>query len=304
MARRRVTQTPHVFLAVCHRDYEAEAKGFVKQCEEEQFDRYFERAVARGDIQALDPRGDRSEERMPLVRLIPTLTLQIKEALRIKEGNADAVFRMIRILGLWGRPTDREIKQADNPKTKQMLRDIRRGRNWARAAVDCWQIDATAGGPEERRRARALLRRVGEALLPIPETRGRVGKVSNFVISATYWQEVFRWRQIRHVVECWPGTRREQVDAVCQAYDLASIDKRARALRRLDPTKSVIPDKQLLAYMGRHPDGTRTKTRPLKPEKIAQLIVAKTFNLDPRRVANVISDYPRHALQTAELMLK
>ena len=298
MPRRRVSVEPHVILATCHPDYRAEQDTFVHRCIDEQFRGYCERAAERKDIRALRPGADLSEEPMSMPRLVAHL------ALKIGEGDIDAVFRVIRILGLWGAPDDHAIQQAPNPTAKAILRVMQIAQRRAQDKVEEWAGDATFGTPADQQRARRLLRRIPDALMLLPARGGRVGKGSPFVVTHAYWAEVFRWTQARQLLHRWPGSRRDKVDAVRSAYDVDGLCREIRLRRRVDPQKGIVTEDQLLGYLGVHPDGTLTGDQPLPPEQIAEIVVAKMYNLTVPRVANLVSDHPRFALLQGELMTR
>src|SRR5207245_7365097 len=95
----------------------------------------------------------------------------------------EAVFRVIRVFGLWGGPDDAAVEAEPNPVAKAQLRGIQVAQRLARECVDRWTDEASGGRPADRRRARAPLSRVGPSMVLIPERGGRDAKVSPFVLS-------------------------------------------------------------------------------------------------------------------------
>src|SRR5262249_23503627 len=121
------------------------------------------------------------------------------------------------------------------------------------------------------------------------------------VVAHAYWAEIFRWEQARRLLHEWPGSRREKIDAVRCVYDLDGLCREIRLRRGAHPERGILTEAQLRGHLGVRPDGKLTGNQPAPPAQIAEIVVAKMYNLTVPRVANIVSDHPRFSLQQAEL---
>jgi hypothetical protein len=139
----------------------------------------------------------------------------------------------------------------------------------------------------------------------IPERGGRDEKVSPFVLTHSYWAEVFRWHQFRMILPWWKGSQNGKVEAARKACDVDGLCWRIRLMRGRDPNSDdLITVDDLLAFNGLRPGGELTKVQPQGPERVGEIVVAKMYDVTVPHVANVVSNYPRFALRQVEFSLK
>jgi hypothetical protein len=196
---------------------------------------------------------------------------------RLESGDVEAVFHTIRLYGLWNdTPSGTEP-----PELATLFQLARRARSLVRHTVGSWQGAAEGPDPSERRRAGKLLRRIGAAL--IPDMRGRrrhQARGGETQIVMDYWQEVFRWQQVRELIRQWPGRRAEKVRAAFEAYRLDELTREPTRFDRDDLRRfcGITSKEQLI--------------RPPRVEEVARMVTARRFGVTATRVANILSAWP------------
>jgi hypothetical protein len=281
MGRRRTGAQP-VYLARCHPKYPWEAATFV--------------------FTAILTDTGRKGRRRGLAALVPDLfrdhaarqeeyERQLEHVVdQAEHVDVDAIVAIVRGIGTSASAEEEDyaawLQRPDAPARqgweRHILRLRARARELAQGAISGWQAALANKSPADRREARARLRRVWRAAASRrpggPSTQ--VGEDREVVTS--YWQEVFRFRQVLAVIQHFGGDLEARFRLACDVGELpAVVAEVGIALGDLSLPMGFLPDGTVRWMPGQR----------ARPEALAHLVTAHRHHLTSPQLDDLLARY-------------
>jgi hypothetical protein len=281
MGRRRTGAQP-VYLARCHPEYPWVAATFVFTAMLTDTERKGRR---RGIAASVVPYlfRDHAARQPEYVRQIEHLVDQAEHE------DVDAVVAIVHEIGTSASVEEEDyaawLQRPDAPARQgwelHIVQLRARARELAWGAISRWQAALANESPGHRREARARLRRVWRAAASRRPGRPSTQVGDDRDVAASYWREVFRFRQVLAVMKHFGGDLEALFRLGCDVGELPSLAAEVGiTLRDLSLPMGFLPDGTVIG----RPAGAR-------PEALAHLVTARRHHLTSQQLDDLLARY-------------